>query len=98
MNLKTKAVSCLNRMDDIVLHPRITAGISFHNKRTGKSSGNKSITLSQSATLLQMILTLLAIFLAMRALFCIQRMKRNQKMKKKFRAKWKKAAKKMSKS
>ena len=56
MNLLPTVNACRSYLDSIVLRPSVTLGLSLFDKRTGRSSGQKSLSLKKSATLLQFIL------------------------------------------
>ncbi len=95
LNMMQKAA---RKLDRISLYPQISAGLNIRNQETGKSSGQKSISFSFCISLLRMLIVLASIVLAMKMLLCWVQWKREKKIREKYRAKWRKRRKKMSKS
>jgi len=84
----------MDAMDQVLIRPKITLGISMHNKKTGASSGNKCITLSFCTTLLRIMVFLLLFCAAMKTVLCMMKMNFAKKEKKKLLKKWKRKMKK----
>lgn len=88
----------LRTLDRISLYPHLSAGMSIRNKKTGKCTGPRSISLSFCVSLLRFLIVMASIMLALKMLFCMLRWKREKKIRDKYRKKWKRQRKKMSKS
>ena len=58
MNSNLLLSSCLDRLDNIVLRPRMTLSLSTYNRKTGTYSEQKSLSLATGFTLLQGMMTL----------------------------------------
>ena len=87
MDLVPMAKSCRCFLDRFVLSPSLTFGISSYDKKTGKSSGPRSVTVSASATLYKMIVIFIAIMLILRAMSVFLNMKNRLFYMKKMRKK-----------
>ena len=58
MNSNPMLSTCLDRLDSIVLRPKMTLSLSTYNKKTGSYSEQKSLSLSTGFTLLRGMMTL----------------------------------------
>lgn len=87
-----------HRMDDIVLKPHLSCGICWQDRKTGLSGKEKSLHLSTTTTLWNMLVFLFTLCLAAKGMMWLCRKRSECKMRKKYRQKWQKAKAKMSKS
>lgn len=85
MDIKPMARSCRSYLESIVLCPSVTLGLSCFNKRTGASSGQKSISMKVSTTLFQMLIFFAGIMMTLHVLCRFFRMKERRKIKRKMK-------------
>lgn len=72
-------------LDSIMLSPAVTLSLFAYNKKSGASSGQKSITLSTCTSLFRVLLALLALMLFFRAMYLFFCFKIKRKWMKKMR-------------
>ena len=79
MNSNLMLSACLDRLDSIVLRPRMTLSLSTYNKKTGAYSEQKSLSLSTGFTLLRGMMTLAGTGAAIYGMSSIMRHKERQR-------------------
>ncbi len=80
MDMKPIIKRHLCLLDNLVLCPTMTLGLSCLNKKTGDISGKKSVSFKMSATLWQTMIFLSSLFFALYTLRCMMRMKERRKI------------------
>ena len=98
MDMKSGALCAAKQLDGIVLRPRISLGLGIHNAKSGYSSGEHSLTFSHATTLLRVLAFFLMLATLCRILVGMRRRKMEAKWKEKYKNRWKRARRKMSKS
>lgn len=93
-----KIMSVIRRMDQIRVCPRITAGISLHDRKNGNFTDPGSVTLSFGASLLKWVLIAGGIAFSLYTWMWLCRRKRDRKIKEKYGKKLRRLKQKMSKS
>lgn len=93
MDLMPIAKNCRCFLDGFVLSPSLTLGLSSYNKKTGKSSGPKSITICTTTTLYKLMVFFLALMMLFRLFHLVSRIKDRAFYRKKMRRKRKMRAK-----
>lgn len=81
MNSNPMIQTCLDRLDSIVLRPRMTFSLSTYNRQTGTYSEQKSICLSTGFTLLRGMMMLAGGSAAIYGTMCYLRHKERKKIK-----------------
>ena len=79
MNSNPMLSACLDRLDSIVLRPRMTLSLSTYNKKTGSFSEQKSLSISTGFTLLRGMMTLAGTGAAIYGMISIMRHKERQR-------------------
>ncbi len=72
-------------LDNIVLCPSLTLGLSCLNKKTGEISGKKSVSFKTNASLLEAMIFIASLFFALYTLRCMMQMKMKRKIVKKMK-------------
>ena len=98
MEQQEKIMALIRDMDQLQIRPRLTAGVSIHNKKTGYYADPGSVTLCYGASLLKWMLLLGAGAASVMGWMWLCRRKREQKLKEKYRRKVQRLKRKMSKS
>ena len=79
MNSNLMRSACLERLDSIVLRPRMTLSLSTYNRKTGAYSEQKSLSLATGFTLLRGMMTLAGTGAAVYGMIIFLRYKERQK-------------------
>ena len=84
----------IRRMKCVTLSPRISASVGAADRKTGRKTGAHGFSVSFTVTLYHAVLILAAAVLALRAAMLFCRIKREKKLRSKFRRKLRKMRKK----